>query len=154
MPAYRIYHAEREVGDQRPDDPLGPVPTHRVFRHADYVNETEWEEEFEGRDSSAALDAFFKEHVREDSQLMWVDDHGESQAFEGLSYDPGKTYVWIEDGKLMEFQGVHEATSGMVSCPLCDGAGEVAIEMADEYLSDYGEEMTEEEGERDRTTWG
>ena len=143
MPTYRIYYAEREVGDQRPDDPLGRVPTHRVSRHADYVNETEWEEEFEGPDAASALDAFFKEHVRENSQLMWVDEHGASQAVEGLSYDTDNTYIWIENGKLMEYQGLDEATPGMVSCPLCDGAGEVTLEVADEYLSDYEYETSD-----------
>ncbi len=56
----------------------------------------------------------------------------------GVSYDPQKTYVWIENGKLMEYKGLDEGTPGMVSCPLCEGAGEVTAEVADEYLGEEG----------------
>ena len=76
---------------------------------------------------------------------MWIDERGESRAVEGLSYDPHKTYIWVENGKLMEYQGLDEATPGKVSCPLCDGSGEVTVEAADEYLGEYGEEIAERE---------
>jgi hypothetical protein len=116
-------------------------------------SETEWEEEVEGKDAVAVLDTFFKEHVRDNSELLWVDETGESRPVEGLSYDPARTYIWIEDGKMMEYQGVDEATPGMVSCPLCEGQGEITIEQADEYLAALGEQIVEEEDE-ERVTWG
>jgi len=137
---YRIYYAEREVGDRRPGDPASVSPLYKAYRPGDYVSETEWEEEVEAPNTDGALDSFFREHVRDNSELMWVDDDGESRPVEGVTYDADKTYIWIENGKLMEYQGIDEATPGMVSCPLCEGAGEVTTEIADEFLADYGEE--------------
>jgi len=155
VPTYRIYYAERQVGDQHSDEPLNSVPPYRVTKRTDYVSETEWEEEVEGRDGGAALEAFFREHVSDRSQVMWVDEQGKSQPIAGIAdYDPEKTYIWIENDKLMEYQGLDEATPGMVSCPLCEGAGEVTVEVADEYLSGYGEEIVEEAEEEKGITWG
>jgi hypothetical protein len=63
-----------------------------------------------------------------------VDETGQSQALQGLEeYDSDKSYIWIEDDKLMEFQGMGEATPGMVTCPLCGGEGEVVAEAAEEF---------------------
>lgn len=153
MPTYRIYYAEREVGDQHLGDPFSILAAGRTYRR-DYVRETEWEEEVDARNRDGALDSFFKEHVRDNSELMWVDEEGESRPVEGVTYDADKTYVWIENGKLMEYQGIDEATPGLVSCPLCEGTGEVTAEIADEYLADYGEAIDEEEKEGERTSWG
>jgi hypothetical protein len=155
VPTYRIYYAERQVGDQRSDSPLSNIPSYRVSKHTDYVSETEWEEEVQGRDGASALEAFFREHVRDRSQVMWVDEQGESQPLTGVAdYEPDRTYIWVENDKLMEYQGLDEATPGMVSCPLCDGAGEVTVEVADEYLGEYGEGIVEREPEQERPTWG
>jgi len=156
LPTYRIYYTERDpstaVDASRYESPsarlrgLGSV--------GGGTSETEWEEEVEGRDGVAALDAFFREHVSDRSQVMWVDERGEGQQIEGVAeYDPDKTYIWIENDKLMEYQGLDEATPGMVSCPLCEGAGEVTVEVADEYLAEIGEEGIEDE-DQDRITWG
>jgi len=150
---YRIYYAEREVGDLRPGDPASISPLYKAYRPGDYVSETEWEEEVEAPNTDGALDSFFREHVRDNSELMWVDDDGESRPVEGVTYDADKTYIWIENGKLMEYQGIDEATPGMVSCPLCEGAGEVTTEIADEFLADYGEDPEEAGQEEERTTW-
>ncbi len=136
MPTYRIYYAEREVGDKRTGDAMSALPLSGAYRPGDYVSETEWEEE---------VDAL---------ELRWVDDDGESRAVEGVTYDADKTYIWVEHGKLMEYQGLDEATPGMVSCPLCEGAGEVTTELADEYLGEHGEEIVEEDQEEERPTWG
>ena len=154
MPTYRIYYAEREVGDKRTGDAMSALPLSGAYRPGDYVSETEWEEEVDAPNTDGALDSFFKEHVRDNSELRWVDDDGESRAVEGVTYDADKTYIWVEHGKLMEYQGLDEATPGMVSCPLCEGAGEVTKDAADEYLGDYGEEMAEEEQKEERPTWG
>lgn len=148
MPTYRIYYAEREsTEDDRSLFRAGRLGGLGIQRQDPY-SETEWEEEVEGSSPDGALDAFFKEHIRDNSELMWIDERGESQAVEGLSYDPHKTYIWVEDGKLMEYQGLDEATPGMVSCPLCEGVGEVTAEVADEYVGEYGREIAEEEEER------
>jgi len=136
VPTYRIYYAEREVGDKRTGDAMSALPLSGAYRPGDYVSETEWEEE---------VDAL---------ELRWVDDDGESRAVEGVTYDADKTYIWVEHGKLMEYQGLDEATPGMVSCPLCEGAGEVTTELADEYLGEHGEEIVEEDQEEERPTWG
>ncbi len=154
MPTYRIYYAEREVGDKRTGDAMSALPLSGAYRPGDYVSETEWEEEVDALNADGALDSFFKEHVRDNSGLRWVDDDGESRAVEGVTYDADKTYIWVEHGKLMEYQGLDEATPGMVSCPLCEGAGEVTTELADEYLGEHGEEIVEEGQEEERPTWG
>jgi len=153
VPTYRIYYAEREVGDKRTGDTVSALPLSRAYRPGDYVSETEWEEEVDARNADGALDSFFKQHVRDNADLRWVDDEGESRPVEGVTYDAHKTYIWVEDGKLMEYQGMDEATPGMVSCPLCEGTGEVTAEIADEYLADYGEQPDEGQ-EEERTTWG
>jgi hypothetical protein len=145
VPTFRIYYAEREsTEDDRSLFQAGRLGGLGLQRQNPY-SETEWEEEVEGRDQAAALEAFFRAHVADRSQLMAVDDQGESQPLTGAGYEPDKTYIWIENDKLMEYQGLDEATPGMVSCPLCEGAGEVTVEMADEYLAGYGEEIAERE---------
>ncbi len=101
----------------------------------------EWEEEVEAQSPPEALDAFFREHVRDRSDLMWVDESGQSRELEGLDYDPEVTYIWIEDDKLMEYLGMDESTPGMVTCPLCGGEGEVPEEIAQEF-----EEEEQEQG--------
>jgi len=72
---------------------------------------------------------------------MWVDETGQSHELQGVEdYDPEKTYIWIEDDKLMEYQGMDEATPGMVTCPLCGGEGEVVAEVAEEFTAEDEEE--------------
>jgi hypothetical protein len=147
MPTYRIYYSERDPGTaadaERYTSPIERLPGYGAPRDA--IDETEWEEEIEAPSPDAALDAFFKEHVRDNSELMWIDERGESRAVEGLSYDTGKTYIWVEDGKLMEYQGLDEGTPGLVSCPLCGGAGEVTADVADQYVGEYGDDIVEQQ---------
>lgn len=94
----------------------------------------EWEEEVEARSAAEALDTFFREHVSDRTQVMWVDEAGESHKLHGIEdYESEKPYIWIEDDKLMAYQGMDEVTAGMATCPLCGGAGEVVAEVADEF---------------------
>ena len=110
--------------------------------------EVEWEEEVEGRTATEALDAFFREHVADQTHVKRVDERGDVADVEGIGgFDSEITYIWIEDDKLMEYQGMDEATPGMVTCPLCGGEGEVDEAAAEEYLAD------QEEGEEE-VTWG
>jgi hypothetical protein len=148
VPTYRIYYAEREsTEDDRSLFQAGRLGGLGIQRQ-DAYSETEWEEEVEGGDGTAALEAFFRAHATDRSQVMSVDEDGNSHAIEGIGdYDPNSTYIWIENDKLMEYQGLDEATPGLVSCPLCEGAGEVTVEVADDYLSEYGEELAEREPE-------
>ena len=155
LTAYRVYYAEREASeaDRSAYGALRGRFGHFGQRQNDAYNETEWEEEVESTDVGGALDAFFKEHVRDNAELMWVDEAGESHRVEGLGYDPEKTYIWIEDGKMMEYQGLDETTPGMVTCPLCGGEGEVEEEIADEFLAEHSEADIEGEEQGD-VTWG
>ena len=142
MPTYRIYYAERDPGTTA-DPERYTSPAERLSSlgsSGGRMDATEWEEEVEGKDASEALDAFFREHIRDNSELMWVDEHGASHPAEGLSYEPARTYIWIENGKLMEYQGLDEGTPGMVSCPLCEGSGEVTADVADQYVDERGED--------------
>lgn len=141
MRKYRIYYAELEPKGFLPD-PFLRHPEYPVNR--DYYRETEWEEEVEAPSLAAALDEFFKEHVRDNSELMWVGEDGRPQPVTGLDYEPEKRYIWVEDGKMMEYQGVEEAVPGMVTCPLCGGEGEVDEELAAEFEEAWGDEEEEE----------
>ena len=138
VPTYRVYYAARE-----PKDSAFRADAARAYRgvSSDYFAETEWEEEVEARNSEEALEAFFGEHIKDRSEVMLVDEDGEARPLEGLEeYDWERTYIWMEDGKLMEYQGLDEATPGKVTCPLCEGAGEVDEEVAEEFLEEYGED--------------
>lgn len=138
MPSYRIYYAEQDIS---PDD------RHRLFgRYPDdgqyeveVQEETHWEENVEARDPYEALDSFFREHLDSRSMMMWIDDKRRTHSVEGHELDIDKSYIWIEDGKLMELQGLEEGTPGMVSCPLCDGAGEIDESTAEEFAVAMGE---------------
>jgi hypothetical protein len=45
----------------------------------------------------------------------------------------------------MEYQGLDEVKPGLVSCPLCEGASEVTVAVAEEYLAANGEHIPERE---------
>jgi hypothetical protein len=146
VPTYRIYYAEREVRERRIGDQMSAIPHGLTYRPADYLDETEWEEEVEADDAPAALEAFFAAHVANRSDVMWVDSNVNTHPIERTGdWQPAKTYIWTENGKLMEYQGLDQVTHGLVSCPLCAGAGEVRVEVADEYLAAYGEQIAERE---------
>ena len=148
MPTYRVYYAERMPGGAR--DWMQTAGLRRLdvgieeMRH----EEVAWEEVVEAPSAPEALDAFFREHLEDRSQVMLVDETGQSREVEGLDYDPEVTYIWIEGDKLMEYQGVNETMPGMVTCPLCGGEGEVEEEIAEEFLAENGEE-----GEEEEVTW-
>lgn len=133
MPTYRIYYAAREPTE----DDKAPLPSVRLggfgIHRQDAFAETEWEEMVEAPSGPEALDAFFRNHVRDNSELAWIDDEGQTRTIEGLDYNPDLSYIWVEDGKLMEFQGLDEATPGMVTCPLCNGHGEIDQSLAEEF---------------------
>jgi hypothetical protein len=137
VPTYRVYFAERMPRGardwMRTAGLQGPDP--EEMRH----EEVEWEEVVEAMSAPEALDAFFRDHVSDRSQVMWVDETGQSRPLEGLDYDPEVTYIWIEGDKLMEYQGMDETTPGMVTCPLCGGEGEVEEALAAEFLEEEGE---------------
>ncbi len=139
MATFRIYYSER--GSRR-----GAAGIDLYGRAEDYSGETEWEETVEARSESGALEEFFKEHGPRAEDLRIVEETGESRALVGVEpFNSDRTYIWIEDGKLMEYQGIDEATPGMVTCPLCEGAGEVDEELAQEFLEEWGAEEEEDE---------
>src|SRR3990170_2146179 len=102
VPTYRVYYAERMPQGAR--DWMRMYGLRRGGEEAEEARhrEIEWEEEVEARSATEALDAFFREHAQDRTQVMWVDEAGESHELQGLEdYDPEKTYIWIEDDKLM-----------------------------------------------------
>jgi len=146
--AYRVYYAERMP--RGAEDWMKTYGLHRWGSEDQRLlelEEVEWEEDVEAADAGRALDSFFQQHVGDNTQLMWVDEAGDGHPVEGVTYEPEKTYIWIEDDKLMEYQGMDETTPGMVTCPLCGGEGEVEEEIAEEFLTDH------QEGE-EGVTWG
>ncbi|MDP9180178.1 MAG: hypothetical protein M3O21_00430 [Chloroflexota bacterium] len=59
---------------------------------------------------------------------------GRSHPIEGVAdYNPGSVYLWIEDGMMMEYQGIEEMTPGKAICPMCNGSGEINESLADSY---------------------
>ncbi len=141
MPHFRVYYAERMPRGAR--DWMRALGARRLASDPEEIRhrEVEWEEQLEARNAAEALDAFFREHVSDQTQVMWVDETGESHELQGVEdYDPEKTYIWIEDDKLMEYQGMDETTPGMATCPLCGGEGEVVAEVAEEFIAEDEEE--------------
>src|SRR3990172_3082739 len=140
MATFRVYFAERMARGAQ--DWMRTYGLHRSGTQLDELtpSETRWEEEVEARNAAEALAAFFREHVADSEQVMWVDEAGASRRIEGLEYDPEKTYIWIEEDRLMEYEGMDEATPGMVACPLCGGEGEVEEALAEEFLADQQED--------------
>jgi len=110
--------------------------------------ETEWEETVEAPNSSGALDAFLREHAGAMENVLIIEEDGRGHPIPGLSYDPDRTYVWVEEGSLMEYQGMTEATAGAVTCPLCDGTGEVDEEIANEFAEVWESAEFDETDER------
>ncbi len=140
MPRFRIYYVARRPHGMRIDseytrsleEPRG------LLRHG----EMNWEEDVEARNAREALRAFFEEHLERLSDLAYIDDDGRTQRPRRIDdFDPNRTYVWTEDDRLMEFQGIENLEGGLVPCPLCGGSGEVTPDVAKEF------EETEEEGE-------
>jgi hypothetical protein len=140
MPNFRIYYVARRPHGMRIDseytrsleEPRG------LLRHG----EMDWEEDVEAKNAREALRAFFEEHLESLSDLAYVDEDGRTQRPRRIDdFDPNRTYVWTEDDKLMEFQGIESLEGGLVPCPLCGGSGEVTPDVAEEF------EETEEEGE-------
>jgi len=136
MPTYRIYYAELETRDTSGPD----AATLRGLSPPERYSRTEWEDQVDAGDPLGALDIFFREHAGGARNVAWVDDDGEAHPLTGVDYDPDLTYIWVEDGKLMEYQGYDEATPGMVTCPLCNGHGEVDEDLAAEFAEVWGEE--------------
>src|SRR5437588_10477543 len=125
MATYRVYYAEREPAES---PATASERLARLGRSGDAAyNETEWEDDVQADSPVEALDAFFRNHVPGGrNSIRWLDDDGRSYSLEAAEdYDPDRTYIWEENGRGMEFQGVDEATPGMVTCPLCNGHGEV-----------------------------
>lgn len=140
MPTFRVYYAELEPKDQ------GGASATRALVYPgpdDYYAETKWDEQVNAPSAVEALDAFFHDRGIRAGDIRQVDDDGAPHPLFGVDYDPSATYIWVEGSKLMEYQGIDEATPGMVTCPLCEGAGEVERETADEFLAEYEQEENE-----------
>ena len=141
MPTFRVYYAERMPQGARDWMRMYGLRRGGADPEETRHEEIEWEEEVEGETGPRALESFFREHVRDRADVMLVDETGESHKILGVEdYDPEKTYIWIEDDKLLEYQGMDEAVPGMATCPLCGGEGEVVAEVADEFLAQHREE--------------
>ncbi len=141
MPTFRVYYVERMPRGARDWMRTYGMSSAGSEPEGASDEEVEWEEEVEASSVAEALEAFFREHVPDRAQVMWVDEAGESHELRGIEdYDPDKSYIWIEDDKMMEYQGMDEAAPGMATCPLCGGEGEVIAEVADEFMAAEEEE--------------
>lgn len=128
MARFRVFYIERQPKDGGQIDLRATAA-----RPGNYLKETDWEEQIDAANATAALDSFFRDHANQADGVMIVEEDGRGHPVEGLNYDPDRTYIWIEEGKMMEYQGMAESTAGTVSCPLCDGSGEVDEEIAQEF---------------------
>ena len=144
MPRFRIYYVARRPHGMRIDseytrsleEPRG------LLRHG----EMNWEEDVEAKNVRDALQVFFEEHLERLSDLAYIDENGRTQRpFRVEDFDPDRTYVWTEDDRLMQFQGIENLEGGLVPCPLCGGNGEVTPDVAEQF-----EEIEEEDEEYHR----
>jgi predicted nucleotidyltransferase len=145
MGRYRVFYLER-----KPNKPgsvyIDPEAGLVLPRDGSVFKETDWEETVEGHNPGDALDMFFREHAGASDRVLIIEEDGKGYPVPGISYDPDRTYVWIEDDNLMEYQGMAEAAEGSVTCPLCDGEGEVDEEIAEEFATIWSsDEYVEEE---------
>ena len=141
MARFRVFYIERQPKDG------GQIDLRATgARPGDYLKETDWEEQVDAANATAALDSFFRDHASQADGVMIIEEDGRGHPVEGLGYDPDRTYIWIEEGKMMEYQGMAEATAGTVSCPLCDGSGEVDEEIAQEFRDIWHSNEYVEEG--------
>ena len=135
MRSYRFYYTERAIkeggGGSIMGDALGSAGGGMPAME---VEGEEWEETVDAKDIQDAFETFFKEHGVARDAVQLLEEEGDSRPIDdGESWDPDRTYVWSEDGKLMEFDGLDEREPGMVDCPLCDGSGEVAEAIAEDF---------------------
>ena len=135
MPVYRLAFVERRpAGASR--SPVGRLYGRSAGGEiGGEAGETEWVESITADDPEAALVAFFRGRVGAgDIGLVepGIPALPVDLAFDRL--DPERTYIWVEDGRLMEYRGIDLERAGMTICPLCEGAGEVLEATADEYL--------------------
>jgi hypothetical protein len=134
MARFRIFYAEHGPAGE---DSLTTAPTDGFEPSADNDSESEWEESYDAHNAAAALSGFFADHAPDRTNIALIEEDGSTRPVGG-DFDPDRTYIWVEDGSLMEYQGLQEATPGTVACPLCDGTGEVDEAVAEEYAEAVG----------------
>jgi hypothetical protein len=132
MPSYRVNYLGRSSnapGSGAPND----LPNFMTNRQSG-LTETEFEDELQATTPEQALGAFFGEHTERREDVMMLGADGRAHAIEGVTdYDPDTVYLWIEDGMMMEYQGIEEMTPGKAICPMCNGSGEIDEAVADDY---------------------
>lgn len=128
MATYRIYYVEHTPKSHED----GADARDLYVLDEDAFEDSEWEETYEGNSSERALAGFFQDHAPS-GDIQIIEEDGERDVGGSEAFDPDRTYIWVEDGHLMEYQGMEESTPGMVSCPMCDGTGEVSEAQAEDY---------------------
>lgn len=131
MPTFRIYYVEHTPKEPDSGDDVRDL----YDLDEDDFTDSEWEETYDGGNSERALAGFFQDHAPDGDVQIIEEDGGLRDVGGTEGFDPDRTYLWVEDGNLMEYQGMEEATPGMVACPMCDGTGEVPEEAAEAYTT-------------------
>ena len=134
MANYRVFYVEHTPKAQEAGADPPSADDLYVLDEEDF-EEAEWEETYDGGTSSKPLAGFFQDHAPTGEVQIIEEDGGLRDVGSGEGFDPDRTYLWVEEGHLMEYQGMEEATPGMVACPMCDGTGEVPEEVAEEYAA-------------------
>lgn len=134
MATYRVYYVEHSPRSQE----AGADARDLYVLDEEDFEDSEWEETYDGNNSERALAGFFQDHKPDGDIQILEEDGGLRDVGGSEGFDPDRTYLWVEEGKLMEYQGMEEATPGMVACPMCDGTGEVSEEAAEEFASSSG----------------
>jgi hypothetical protein len=137
MPSYRVNYVGRSSnapGAGAPND----LPNFMTNRQSG-LTETEFEDELKATTPAQALGAFFGDHTERREDVMMLGADGRAHAIEGVAdYNPGTVYLWIEDGMMMEYQGIEEMRPGKAICPMCNGSGEIDESLADSYAKIAG----------------
>jgi hypothetical protein len=132
MPSYRVNYLGRS-SNAPGSGAANDLPNFMTNRQSG-LTETEFEDELQATTPAQALVAFFGEHAERREDVMLLGADGRAHAIEGVAdYDPGTVYLWIEDGLMMEYQGIEEMTPGKAICPMCNGSGEIDESLADSY---------------------
>ncbi len=138
MPKYRIFYIERTV------DPRAlyryyntPAQSPESRWRGEQVHQANWEEEIEASNAVEALETFFREHAGGRDDVLRLDHElGKGIPIDSFrGYETDETYLWTEDDKLMEYEGIEAMTFGRTICPLCQGRGGIDHALADYYFA-------------------
>ena len=106
------------------------MPTYRISYKTHYLEHSEYgHEDVEADSEGEALKAFVNGRL---SELEHIEDYDGPDRTALADMDPSQLKSWWEGDWLVVFRGIHQ--TDMVTCPACQGQGEVREETAQQLL--------------------